>query len=334
MSSRNRFGLFRRTSFTSTTAAAPQPVEAGEIHKYREERLLTELHPDLLISENLPVFLDEPATTNAIQSDTDSDAVVVKSRKVSSRPKFTVFKIPARDLDVTVVPTQEPSFLHLPASYTPDNLNEHLSAIGYHHNTGKPVSHYVGPYYRHVTSDQHTEAFIPDEDNDVNAQNNALPGFSECTRVEYDMDKTDNEFFKSLNKRRRQGSRQPAVSKEVFETTMTLLELAWFWVEQRMPPRTKFKVTDEIPDAEDQKCVICDDGECDNNNVIVFCDGCDIAVHQDCYGVPFIPEGQWLCKACQASRTKLLNCLFCPNRSGVFKKTDTGEIVYRQRVSR
>ena len=124
------------------------------------------------------------------------------------------------------------------------------------------------------------------------------------------MDRTDNEFFKSLNKRRRQGARQPAVSKEVFETTMTLLELAWFWVEQRMPPRTKFKVTDEIPDAEDQKCVICDDGECDNNNVIVFCDGCDIAVHQDCYGVPFIPEGQWLCKACQASRTKLLNCLF------------------------
>ena len=326
MSSRNRFGLFRRTSFTSTTT--PQLVEAGEVHKYREERLLTELHPDLLISEDLPVFFDEPTTTNATQSESDSDAVVVKSRKTSSRAKFSVFNIPSHDLNGTVVPTKEPSFLHLPASYTHDNLNEYLSAIGYHHNAGKLVSHDAGPYYRHIPRDQHVEEFIPDEYNNANIQNSALPGFSECTRAEYDMDRTDNEFFKSLNKRRRQGARQPAVSKEVFETTMTLLELAWFWVEQRMPPRTKFKVTDEIPDAEDQKCVICDDGECDNNNVIVFCDGCDIAVHQDCYGVPFIPEGQWLCKACQASRTKLLNCLFCPNRSGVFKKTDTGEWVH------
>ncbi|KAK7417383.1 origin recognition complex subunit 4 [Neonectria punicea] len=51
--------------------------------------------------------------------------------------------------------------------------------------------------------------------------------------------------------------------------------------------------------AEDQiVCGICSKPDSKSPNQIILCDNCDFAVHQECYDVPEIPSGDWLCKSC------------------------------------
>ncbi|KAK9467401.1 PHD-zinc-finger like domain-containing protein [Lipomyces arxii] len=141
--------------------------------------------------------------------------------------------------------------------------------------------------------------------------------------VEYDMDEQDDQFLIILNDERRRKYAAMPVSRVVFEIAMTMLEVEWHALRVRMP-RTSRPVTDADANNDDPKCAICDDGEVENSNAIVFCDGCNVAVHQDCYGVPFIPEGQWLCRLCLSSPNRSVSCIFCPTKSGAFKQTDSG----------
>lgn len=50
--------------------------------------------------------------------------------------------------------------------------------------------------------------------------------------------------------------------------------------------------------ADDIRCGICNKTNSRKPNQIILCDNCDWAVHQLCYDVPEIPEGDWLCKSC------------------------------------
>lgn len=53
------------------------------------------------------------------------------------------------------------------------------------------------------------------------------------------------------------------------------------------------------PGSEEEICFVCNDTGCDESNMIVFCDKCNVPVHQSCYGIPEIPDSEWYCAPCK-----------------------------------
>ncbi|XP_077373877.1 bromodomain-containing protein 1-like isoform X2 [Festucalex cinctus] len=137
--------------------------------------------------------------------------------------------------------------------------------------------------------------------------------------VEYDMDEEDYAWLELLNeKRRSDGISQ--VSSNLFEFLMDRLEKESYG---------DTRGQGEPAVDEDAVCCVCMDGDGADSNVILFCDACNIAVHQECYGVPHVPEGRWLCRHClqrpaAAAAARPADCVFCPNRGGALKRTADG----------
>ena len=42
-----------------------------------------------------------------------------------------------------------------------------------------------------------------------------------------------------------------------------------------------------------QVCAVCLDGTVYEENEIVFCEKCNMPVHQYCYGIDKVPDGEW-----------------------------------------
>lgn len=56
--------------------------------------------------------------------------------------------------------------------------------------------------------------------------------------------------------------------------------------------------TPSVAPVSEITCGLCNKGHSRTPNQIILCDNCDYAVHQECYGIKEIPEGDWLCKSC------------------------------------
>lgn len=130
--------------------------------------------------------------------------------------------------------------------------------------------------------------------------------------VEYNMDEIDREILHYMQRQ------YPWVSEDVYEMVMDRLEKEHHYLQ-------RVAVT-KVPENDDlsEDCNICGDRETENDNFLVFCDGCNITVHQSCYGIPNIPEGSWLCRPCLLSPKKTIVCILCPVTGGAYKRTSNG----------
>ena len=127
-----------------------------------------------------------------------------------------------------------------------------------------------------------------------------------------------------VNEQRHKDDLEP-VSQDMFELLMDRLEKESFFQHQAIAGGSTRELSPSSPAVDmDAVCSVCLDGECHVDNAILFCDLCNLAVHQLCYGVPHIPDGPWVCCRCLHSPSTPVECCLCPSRLGAFKMTADG----------
>jgi len=110
-------------------------------------------------------------------------------------------------------------------------------------------------------------------------------------------------------------------------------------------PTPEQLLNQEVPNEghEDAVCMICFDGASKESNPILFCDGCNAALHQACYGIAEIPEGDFFCDRCRHVLVmtedsdikpppykilEMVKCCLCPQYHGGIKPTIDGHWVH------
>lgn len=136
--------------------------------------------------------------------------------------------------------------------------------------------------------------------------------------VRYDLDDLDVCWLEEVNMSRLElGLVQ--INEWNMERVMEALE---YQCHEKMTAITKTEEGLGIEYDEDVVCDVCRSPESEDTNEMVFCDGCDVCIHQACYGIQAIPEGSWLCRTCALGIKP--RCLLCPQNGGAMKSTRSG----------
>ncbi|XP_071086875.1 protein Jade-3-like [Haliotis cracherodii] len=136
--------------------------------------------------------------------------------------------------------------------------------------------------------------------------------------VRYDLDDLDVSWLELANEEREEMGLLP-----VHEWTMErVIEAFESQCHEKIKEIMKTEEGLGIEYDEDIVCEVCRSPDSEETNEMVFCDGCDICVHQACYGIQNIPEGRWLCRTCSLGIKP--TCILCPKTGGAMKSTKSG----------
>lgn len=120
-----------------------------------------------------------------------------------------------------------------------------------------------------------------------------------------------------------EGGRATDIVKEG-QITVTAFEWMLQWLERRAFLAAQSLENLQSKNAaqfDDTPCTVCRRKDSNDVNQIVICDGCDVAVHQECYGIGPLPDGAWMCDPCSDNlKPRDIACEFCfAIGGGIFK---------------
>ncbi|XP_017727461.1 PREDICTED: protein Jade-2 isoform X3 [Rhinopithecus bieti] len=134
----------------------------------------------------------------------------------------------------------------------------------------------------------------------------------------YDLDEIDAYWLELINSELKQMER-PELDELTLERVLEELETL---CHQNMARAIETQEGLGIEYDEDVVCDVCRSPEGEDGNEMVFCDKCNVCVHQACYGILKVPTGSWLCRTCALGVQP--KCLLCPKRGGALKPTRSG----------
>uniref|UniRef100_A0AAV2JFK4 Protein Jade-1 n=1 Tax=Knipowitschia caucasica TaxID=637954 RepID=A0AAV2JFK4_KNICA len=143
-----------------------------------------------------------------------------------------------------------------------------------------------------------------------------------CTLSEgtcrYDLDQQDQRWLEATNQELRRMA-LPAVDEVTMERVLEELERS---CHAHMAVAVETQEGLGIEFDEDVVCEVCRSPDGEENNEMVFCDKCNVCVHQACYGIQKVPSGSWLCRTCALGIVP--KCQLCPRSGGAMKPTRSG----------
>ncbi|XP_065884462.1 protein Jade-1-like isoform X2 [Dysidea avara] len=138
----------------------------------------------------------------------------------------------------------------------------------------------------------------------------------------YDCDDVDLCWLEAVKKQKKYKalSNSGEISREDLQRAIVAFELQ---CQRNMVQAIATEEDYAIEYDETIACDVCREKDGEENNEMIFCDSCNICVHQACYGVSSIPQFSWLCRPCSAYDTTA-HCILCPNMGGALKKSQVG----------